>query len=534
LRAFRCEQMLTENQRLILTLSARSPTARCPLCGTLSRRSLSTYLRTVQDLPCGNVPVVLHLRVRRFRCRRAGCPRRVFAEQFPDVVASRARSTVIKQQATTQIGLVLGGQAGARLAGHLRVPVSRATLLRQVYAQPLRAFPAPTIVGVDEWSWRRGGQFGTLLCDIERHQVLALLPERSISAVAAWLRQHPSIRVVCRDRSRLFAEAIAQGAPHAIQVVDRWHLLRNLRDALERSLTAHKSALKQACLVPARAVPPVLLSQLGRTDQAEAASLRRHERRVAQYHQMHQLAHQGLYLADIARQVGVCSRIVQRTLAHATPPERKQPRRPMGVLERYKPYLIERWNAGCRNARQLWRELRDQGYRHCCTDVERFVGHLRHHSGTPRSFRSVAPAPVYDDSQRARRPYMALQMARLWLTRDEERGTWEQAYLALFRQADPAIERLYHHVMQFCVLLRQRQGEALATWVVEVEQHGDSHLQSFAHSLQKDWEAVCSGLTLEWHNGQTEGHIHRLKLLKRQSYGRASVALLQQRILASP
>ncbi len=364
LRAFRCEQMRTEHQRLTLTLSARSPSARCPDCGALSRRSLSTYVRTVQDLPCGNMPVVLHLRVRRFRCRRADCPRRIFAEQFPELAHPRARSTALKRQATAQIGMALGGQAGSRLAGHLQVPVSRATLLRQVHAQPLRPFPSPTVVGVDEWSWRRGGQFGTLLCDIERHQVLALLPERSIASVATWLRQYPSIRVVCRDRSRLFAEAIAQGAPHAIQVVDRWHLLRNLRDALERSLTTYKSALKQACLVPARAVPPALPSQLGRTDQAEGASLRRYERRLAQYHQMHQLARQGLYINDIARQVGVSPRTVQRTLAHATPPERKQPRRQVGVLEPYKPYLIERWNAGCRNARLMRDQLKKVNPKH--------------------------------------------------------------------------------------------------------------------------------------------------------------------------
>jgi transposase len=102
---------------------------------------------------------------------------------------------------------------------------------------------APRVIGLDEWAWRRGRRFGTIACDLERHQVVDLLPERSAPSVAQWLQAHPTVEIVCRDRSGLYAEGIRQGAPQAIQVVDRFHLVRNLRDALERLFLRYRQAL---------------------------------------------------------------------------------------------------------------------------------------------------------------------------------------------------------------------------------------------------------------------------------------------------
>jgi len=154
------------------------------------------------------------------------------------------------------ISLALGGNTGARLAARLRLPTSPSTLLRLVRAASVPYTPALQAVGIDEWARRRGHHYGTILVDLATHRVVDLLPDRSAASVAAWLAQHPTLTVVCRDRSDLYADGIRQGAPQAVQVVDRFHLGQNLRQALEAVLLDHRSALQAAAVGAALALTP--------------------------------------------------------------------------------------------------------------------------------------------------------------------------------------------------------------------------------------------------------------------------------------
>jgi transposase len=191
------------------------------------------------DLPWAARPVRIRLTVRKVVCRSATCSRRIFTERLPDLVATYARKTSRLVTVLWAIGVALGGQAGARLAVHLRLPTSASTLLRLVRTALVPPIPALRVIGLDEWAWRRGHRSGTIPVDLISHRVVDLLPERSAATVAAWLAQHPSITVVCRDRSELYADGIRRGAPDAVQVVDRLHLVHNLRQALEAFLLNH-------------------------------------------------------------------------------------------------------------------------------------------------------------------------------------------------------------------------------------------------------------------------------------------------------
>jgi transposase len=227
-----------------LDLSARQRSAACPQCRHRSTAVHSAYRRTVADLPMGRTQVLLHLQVRRFFCRHAACPRRIFAKRFPTLVPVRGRHSLGVCAALRHVGFVVGGRAGAFLAHALGIPGSIRTILRLVHRTPLPALPAPRVIGLDEWAWRRGRRFGTIICDLERHQVIDLLPVRSAPSVAQWFQAHPSVEIVCRDRSGLYAEGIRHGAPQAVQVVDRFHMVQNLRDALERFFLRHQPLLK--------------------------------------------------------------------------------------------------------------------------------------------------------------------------------------------------------------------------------------------------------------------------------------------------
>jgi transposase len=181
----------------------------------------------VADLPLAGVKLLLHLQVRRFFCRPTACLRRIFAERFPTLVPVRGRHSLGVCSALQHVGLAVDGRAGARLAHALRVPGSIRTILRLVHRAPLPTLAAPRVIGLDEWAWRRGRHFGTIVCELERHQVIDLLADRLALSVARWLQAHPSVAIVCRDRSRLYAEGIRLGAPRAIQVVDRFHLVQH-------------------------------------------------------------------------------------------------------------------------------------------------------------------------------------------------------------------------------------------------------------------------------------------------------------------
>jgi len=296
------EAVTVEQETLHLRLTTTAPTACCPLCAIPSSAVHSRYQRHLADLPWGSLAVHLHLTVRKFMCRTAACARRIFTERLPDLATPSARKTQRLIAALQAIGLALGGEAGARLAARLRLATSPSTLLRLVQAVLPPVPPPLQAVGVDEWAWRRGHRYGTILVDLATHRVVDLLPERSAAAVAVWLARHPSLTVVSRDRSALYADGIRQGAPQAVQVVDRFHLVENLREAVEAFLGTQRPALQAAAVRTAQALAaaadPVPVSPMdrgkhqcsqARQQRLTAAQQQRHALWVTIYERIHAL-----------------------------------------------------------------------------------------------------------------------------------------------------------------------------------------------------------------------------------------------------
>src|SRR5207237_1577416 len=312
--------------------------------------------------------------VRKFFCDNPACLRQIFTERFPTVVAPWARRTLRLAQHLSALGLALGGQAGARLAACFQWRTDPDTLLRLVRAAPTPDVSAVQVLGVDEWAWRRGQRYGTILVNLEDHRVLDLLPERSAESVAAWLAQHPTVLVICRDRSALYADGIRRGAPHAVQVVDRFHLVKNLREAIEAFLHDQRPALQAAAACTAQVLTqeagPVAAptryrgrhrcSQVGQRRQ-EAAQQHRHAAWVTTYEAIHTLRAQGTSVTAIAAQLGISRPTVYAYLRRTRPPSPRSPQRSGQVLRPYMAYLVQRWREGCTDSMQLWREMRALG-----------------------------------------------------------------------------------------------------------------------------------------------------------------------------
>lgn len=531
------DAVTVEPETVQLQLTTTAPSACCPLCAVPSTRVHSRYQRHLKDLPWGSRSVRIRLTVRKFVCRTATCVRRIFTERLPAWVAVYARHTCRLVAALQAIGIALGGNAGARLAARLRLPTSAATLLRLIRVAPRPPVPALQAVGVDEWAWRRGHRYGTIFVDLTTHRVVDLLPERSAATVAAWLAQHPTITVVCRDRSPLYADGIRQGAPQAVQVVDRFHLVDNLREAVEAFLRNHRGALQAAAARTAQALTPrtplpVTPMYRGRRQHPQPQPRTEAEPPPQTlwgtiYDAVHTLHAQGIPVATIAGQLGISRPTVYAYLRRTMPPSPKRPQFQWTarVLTPYVPYLIRRWRESGAASAQLWREIRALGYTHSARTVARFITQLRRASEAGQAPETQASPYTHPQGPSARAVSFTLVCPAAKRSQDA------QIYVEQLCQGESDIAQAHRLIQAFLTIMHERRGQDLEAWMAEVARSGIEALARFARGLQDDLSAITAGLTLEWSNGVTEGHIHRLKLVKRQGYGRAGFALIRQRVL---
>jgi transposase len=516
----RLEGLRITPNRIIITAAARRRSARCPTCGEASQRVHSRYVRRLADLPWHGIPVEVELVSRKFFCDTGKCSCRIFTERLPETVPCYGRRTLRLSAAHRQIAHALGGEAGARLAGALGLATSADTLLRRLLQPPVEReeIPTPRCLGVDEWAWRKGKTYGTLLCDLERGGVVDLLPERSAESLAAWLKAHPGVEVISRDRSPLFAEGARLGAPNAIQVADRWHLFRNLTDALQKILERQHARLRGAALAAARSTAPKPELSEGTPPKAEQRKQANRARRLARYQEVVALKRKGLSHSEIARRVGIERRTVLRWLQHGSFPERKEQAPRHRQLDPYLPYLQQRWRDGVRNASLLFREIQSQGYRGTA------YSQLRDLVASWRTTEPPPPAPL------PRALASVRQSAWILILPDEKRTPEQKAYRDELSALWPEMDELERLAREFIRLFQEHDPRSLGAWLEAADK---TPLRNFARGLFSDLKAIRAAMTLPWSNGPTEGHINRLKMVKRQMYDRAGFQLLRARVLAA-
>ncbi|MFL5337384.1 MAG: ISL3 family transposase [Geminicoccaceae bacterium] len=511
--------------QITVVTTIRTTAATCPGCHQTSARVHANYQRRLMDLPWQGRPAVLLVRVRRFCCGNPSCPRQTFAEPLGPIAARSARRTARLASVQCQLGLALGGEAGARLAERLTMPASPDTLLRLVHRAVAPLPPAPRVLAVDDWAWRRGQNYGTILVDLERNRVVDLLPDRETDTLSAWLRCHDGIEIVARDRAGAYADAVRQGAPDAVQVTDRWHLLRNLGEALQGGVDRHRGAVRQAAravseetAVPAAPAPPPATRE-------ERLRAERRDRCQHRYEEMLRLHRLGLPGHEIGRAVGASMPTVYRWLKAGGPPTHNKPEQPRNVGP-HEAYLARRWVEGCRNGARLWRELRARGYRGGMRTVARWTTRRRREEGTgvADTIRRATAWPAPSSRRCAR--LIGMPLDRL--------DAKEQAFVGHLASAAPDLVRAGKLAIAFADLLRERRPDvdsaetALTAWM---ETARGTLLDGFARGLERDRKAVVAAIATPWSTSPAEGQITRLKTIKRSMYGRAGFHLLRQRVL---
>jgi transposase len=545
----RVERVTREGPDLLhVSVRGMRPGGRCPACGRASRAVHSRYERHPADLPSFGRRVRVSLSVRRFYCRNPGCVRRTFAERLPAFLAPRARRTLRLAAAQGRLGVVLGGEAGARLLSRLAMPASSDTVLRLVRTFPLPQSEPPCAVGVDDWAMCKGRRSGTIVVDLERNRVVDLLPDRTAETLATWLRQRPSIEVVARDRSTEYARGAASGAPDAVQVCDRWHLLANLRQAVERWLhTVHGRLRDLPVSSPGAETAPAAHRERAfpRSAPERVASATSRAHWQGRYDEVRRRHLAGEPLLAIARALGLARATVRKYANAETFPARLPHGPGPSILDPYLPYLEQRLAAGCANGRALWRELRSRGFPGGPKQVHRWLAERR---TVPSKFgrrHAHEPDEMRLASARTDGPPLPTPRQLAWLL-VQPTATLDSAEAATVSRVEQdgeaklvaGLARRFTALVRACGVGSRREGHApaetvgkLDSWLTDARACGIPAIETFAAGLEQDGAAVRAALTEPWSSGQAEGQVNRLKLLKRQRYGRAGFDLLRRRVL---
>ena len=530
-----------------LVVKTRRLKATCPSCGWQSDKAHSRYRRHLADMPWEGIAVKLILSVRKFFCLNPECRQKIFCERLPGLAAPFARQTLRLNELITTLGLAMGGRPGTRIAGGMGLQIGRDAILDRIR----RASAAPTqkvrVLGVDDFAFRRGKKYGTILVDHERRTTVDLLPDREAETLAQWLKAHPGVEIVTRDRSNAYAAGIRSGAPEALQIADRWHIIKNLSEALEKLLTRQHHLVRDAAnpLVeipqpesrqqPEPTSPPVEETPSLRTSfpgRLRKEIIERRSHHLALYNEVIGLKQKGLSPEEIARRVGKSSITIRRWLKQGEYRERVRHRR--SKLDVHFSYLIERWDEGCQNVMELWRELVGRGYRGSYDSVNNYL-HRQHYLGRrttpPEAMRHRRIRPVREIRIKTLIPTPSPRKTVWMLLKPEGLENKECEMIDHLCRLSPEVKAAQELALSFIEMIRDRRAERFPGWISQVMESRIPELKSFADSLKQDQLAVVAALTHEWSNGRVEGQVNRLKLVKRAMYGRAKPDLLKARML---
>ena len=535
-----------DDDTLTLGIATTNPNTSCPVCGHETWRVHSRYDRHLAEEPIFGHRVCLLMTVRRFFCSGSGCPRRIFTEPLDGFATKHARTTLRLARTHLAIGSALGGEAGARLAGKTAVPTSPDTLLRRVKQAGAQSSGTPKFVGIDDWAWCKGQRYGTIVVDLETNDVIDLLPDRDAATVKTWLEAHPGIELVRRDRSSAYSQAASEAASQAQQVADRWHLLKNVREAIERVFERHLPVITEALKLadpdpitmadassrdqpePATSTEPVRQESSPAptpTSPRQEAALAKRQRRVGRFERVHELRRQGMPIRQIARGLDLSRKSVRRYLRRERCPDWRPGRATRSGMDAHREWIDARIAEGRINASELHGELVSKGVRLSYATVRRYVTKRLGRAGKARPRVNAAkpkPAP----------PPSPKHLSFDWVRRPEKRTVEAQSRLDKIRGASSDLTAALDLADDFAALIRKRTTDTLTEWLSRAEVSACPEVRQFAEGIRRDESAVNAAMTMRWSNGPVEGHVNRLKTIKRQMYGRAGFSLLKARVVS--
>lgn len=488
----------------------------CPDCHHITNRVHSYYSRIPHDISYGFYRLRLHLTVRRMRCVNQLCRRKTFAERMPEFLPFHAQRTLRQTYFLKKLVFEVNGQAGSRICQYINMIASSDTLTRIARLTSLPTFSEPKVIGIDDWALRKGIDYGTLIVDLERHRPIAVLPDRTVESIKNWLKEHPTIEVICRDRYGDYIEGIQQGAPNAIQITDRWHLLHNLSDAVQGMFWGYEKELQEVANLLAQEDTGTILKTENENAYPKAAQKRRtllQEKLL----EVKRLAKEGYSNRKIGKMLGIHRETVG-IYKHVDRVPIRGGIKPYTAAP-YEKYIIQKWNQGCHSAKEILHEIKGLGYTGSIASVYRYLSHLGMQPG------------IKEQPQLQPRRLTARQAAWLLTLPEEKLDSYQKRYRFALCEKYSGIREASDLANGFIKILQEQKTDKLSEWIEKAQKCSVSKIRYFAKGLENDFSAVQAAVSFDWSNGQLEGQVNRLKTIKRMMYGRAKFDLLRKRVL---
>ena len=507
--------VLHTQDQVVLSVQSRTKECCCPSCNILSSKLHSYYFRKLKDQPAFSNKVSLRLRAKKWYCSNSQCSRKIFTERFQQFFKPYKRTTHRLQEKLLNIALLVGGRPGEKLCRTLNISVSSSSLIRIIHQQSVPITSFVEAVGIDDWAFRKSVNYGTAIIDLSLHKVIELLPDRETLTVENWLKKHPEVKIITRDRFSRYALAASNGSPDAVQVADRWHLLKNMGDALQKLLERKRQHIM---FLQSEQATQVLENEQPDSSSPEP----KQEEKISPRHQL-LLRVKEMYAAGkgtetVARTLGISRNTVKKFIHLHEPPQKKGAR--TTNLISFSEYLQTRIEQEATvESVQLYREIKSMGYNGGRTVL---YNYLKKHS-KQRNKTRLAKLPAVN--------WTTAKVKVLLCKKEESMAEKDQKLVRDICEKSADIGHARLLILRFRDMMDNKQGHLLKDWISEVMQSCIPEIKGFARGLLSDYQAVVNALTLPWSNRQVEGQINKLKTIKRQMYGRADFELLRKRII---
>ena len=502
-------------------VQSRQKICRCPDCLSPSKKLHSYYLRKFRDLPTFGKSCNIYLQSRKYRCLRTECKRKIFTERFDDHFKPCKRRTKRLDEKLLATALEMGGRPAERICNTLSMPVSDSTLLRLIHKTPLPPLGQLKAVGVDDWAYKKRDRYGSILVNLDTGKVIDLLPDREEKTLTSWLQGQHAIEVITRDRYGKYMRAATKGAPQAIQVTDRWHLLKNLGEAVKRIMVREYTRLSRA-VAPKTVQKPLVVPK----DFPAGKKLAATDGVIKQrFDEMKKLQAKGLSNNAIAKSLGMHRDTVRKYLSMDVLMRKSYGER--GMIEAHFEYIKERMKSDPNiHLKTLWTELKQKGYPGAYSTLSESL--------TYYDIRVGKKARQTKLPQHAGSFFKPSAAAMAFLAPESKISSTQKKLISKLCQSSPELKHTMSLVKKFRELIENKMGSELNAWIAEAKHSVIAELKSFATGLLSDLQSIENAINLHWSNGPVEGNVNKLKTIKRQMYGRASFDLLRKRLVLAP
>ncbi len=517
--------------------SIKAKRSKCPICEKYSNKVHDRYTRTISDLPVFQNKTTIILKTRKFKCQNPQCNRKVFSEQTPYILRYSRRTKRVSK-ILDSLSIELTGKLGSMLSGQLLISVSSSTITRIVHKQRLPRIIQPKVLGVDDFAYRKGISYGTILIDMETSRPIDILPSREGKELKKWLSKYPDVKIVTRDRASSYSSAINEICPDAEQVADRFHLLMNLSDALDKYFKSVNPKIRK--LIKDKGNELLNMSDgqnAGREKGKRSRSLSkvqeiveiRIDQRLDVFNKIKELQAKGIPKRKIARDLGI-----SRNTVHSYFPLESLPPRISSKstnIELFAQHIVARLNDEGYMMKDIIGEIYELGYNGSRTQAYHNINIIKE--------KFEIHTPDFAQIQKSRIPYIKPLSSRtlakyigscLTVIKDPDERNYLQTLLDNFSELQ-VVRKL---VQIFKTMLKRGRGN-INRWIgfIKRSKYKMPGLINFANGLLRDIKAVKNGINMSWSNGAVEGHVNRIKSIKRQMYGRASFDLLRKKVILS-